>query len=921
MSTKSRNFRRRADHDDKDTPPPPPPPSSSSKPKPKKLLSFADDEDENDAVAIKPPKSSSSSSRLAKPSAASSSSHKLTSSKERLPPPSSNVQPQAGTYTKEALLQLQKNTRTLAYSKPPPSSSTPTPPPPPNQQPPKIILKGLLKPSSHQDADGLYVDDSDGGGPNHARQDDDDDADDENSFIPDEEIIKKIRAKRERMRLSRKSSSAPDYISLDGPPPLHPLSDDDDDHLLDREDKRIPMIGTKSRPTSNNHHHHHQEAAPVGVFQAVDSGDADAAKNLLGRRYPNVGPGDEDEDDEEKDNEIWEDEQCRKALGKRLDDDHPYLHLPSATPLPPPPPPAVVVPSRPPVIPSIGGASQPLHALSIPEQAQLALSALHDNFKRIKESHAKTVSSLAKADENLSSSLLNITALENSQSAAGEKFIFMQKLRHFVSLLCDFLKDKAPLIEELEERMQKLHEERASALLERRSADNDDEMAEVEAAVKAALLVFKERGNSPAMIAAATSAAQAASAASKEQTKLPVKLDEFGRDMNQQKRMDAKRRAEARQRKKAQFELKRLSSMEVDGANQKIEGESSTDESDNESAAYQSSRDSLLQVADQIFSDASEEYAQLSLVKERFETWKKEYATTYRDAYMSDSAPAIFSPYVRRELLKWDPLHEDADFFKMEWHSLLFNYGMRDDGSDFSTDDADSNLVPELVEKVAIPILHQEIVHCWDMLSTRETKNAVSATILVTNYVPASSEALANLLVAVHTRLADAVANITVPTWSPLVLKAVPSAARVVAYRFGVSIRLMRNICLWKEILALPVLEKLVLDELLSGKVLPHIWSIASDVHDAVTRTERIVAALSGVWGGQNVTGGHSRKLQPLVDFVISLGRTLEKRHASGVSGTETGGLARRLKAMLVELNDYDNARAIARTFHLKEAL
>ena len=39
------------------------------------------------------------------------------------------------------------------------------------------------------------------------------------------------------------------------------------------------------------------------------------------------------------------------------------------------------------------------------------------------------------------------------------------------------------------------------------------------------------------------------------------------------------------------------------------------------------------------------------------------------------------------------------------------------------------------------------------------------------------------------------------------------------------------------------------------------------------------------------------------------------------MSGNETDGLARRPKKMLVDLNEYDNARAIVRTFHLKEAL
>lgn len=86
-------------------------------------------------------------------------------------------------------------------------------------------------------------------------------------------------------------------------------------------------------------------------------------------------------------------------------------------------------------------------------------------------------------------------------------------------------------------------------------------------------------------------------------------------------------------------------------------------------------------------------------------------------------------------------------------------------------------------------------------------------------------------------------------------MKAVPNAARVAAYRFGMSVRLMKNICLWKDVLALPILEKLVLDELLCGKVLPHVRSIAANVHDAITRTERIVASLYGVWAGPSITG------------------------------------------------------------------
>lgn len=213
--------------------------------------------------------------------------------------------------------------------------------------------------------------------------------------------------------------------------------------------------------------------------------------------------------------------------------------------------------------------------------------------------------------------------------------------------------------------MQKLHEERASVILERRAADGADEMMEVDPAVRAAMSVFSKGGGASAIAAAAT-AAQAAFAAAREKSNLPVQLDEFGRDVNQQKRLDSVRRAEARKRRKARAEAKRMSSIR-DSSSFHIEGESSTDESDSETTAYKSSRYELLQTAEQIFSDAADEFSKLSAVKEMFETWKRDYFSSYRDAYMSLSVPAIFSPYVRLELLKWDPLYEDTDFNDMQW--------------------------------------------------------------------------------------------------------------------------------------------------------------------------------------------------------------------------------------------------------------
>ncbi|XP_051148713.1 transcriptional repressor ILP1 [Andrographis paniculata] len=957
MSTaKSRNFRRRTDDvEEEDQPSTAPsttkpigtsssstksstmnkPKKPASKPPVKSLLSFADEEDESpfSRPPPKPTSSRSSSSRFSKSSA-----HKLTSSKDRsalhaLSSVPSNVQPQAGVYTKEALLELQKNTKTLI---PPTARNKPKP-----EAEPVVVLKGLIKPASNE-SDSIMAGRSHGFDEEKANfdqrlRDSSVERDDtlsrlkeiglgqglseDKEGIPDKATIEAIRAKRERLRQAK--AAAPDYIALDGGSnhgAAEGLSDEEPEYR-----GRIGLFGEKVAGADKK-----------GVFEDFED-----------RAMPKVRKFEMDSDDEDDEDKMWEEEQVRKGLGKRLDDSvgsqgvgggvngvssirksdglqpsfgytgagHSGMY--SAVP-------NVDVAGG---YSSIGGTGVDIfsnNVMSLSQQAELAKKGLHENLKGVEESHAKTMASLAKTNEDISSSLLNISYLEKALTDGDNMYRFMQQLRDYVSVICEFLQDKAPFIEELEEQMQKLREERARGISERRVADDDDEISEIEQAISAVRTELRRGGNNAEKVAAAVAASQAAAANARALKSAPVKLDEFGRDENLQKRMEITRRAEARERRRAKADSKRKRTMEKDSSVLHIEGESSTDESDSESAAYKSNQNQLLEVAEKIFSDASDEYSQFSNVVKRFESWKKAYPSSYGNAYISLSIPSVFSPYVRLELLKWDPLHEHKDFMDMEWHSLLFTYGLPEDENTVNgkvDSDADADLIPKLVEKLAIPILHHQLSCCWDMLSTSETKHAVFAMNLVIGYVDLSSSALMGLLSVLRDRLTKAVADLIVPTWSPLEMQAVPNATRVAAYRFGMSVRLMRNICLWKEILSMPVLEKIVLDDLLCNKILPHLHSIHSNIHDAILRTERVVASLLGVWTGLGATGDRSRKLQPLVDYLLLIGKTLERKQISSSMETETGKLVRRLKKMLVQLNEYDHARAVSRTFNLKEAL
>ena len=956
MSSHRKNFRRRADdaEDANGDAGSHPKPTTATKtqtltvPKPKSpprrqgasRLSFADDEDDDDAeegpfAHRRRPTASVRPARTASPAAASL--HRLTPARERLrsspaaaiaavsAPKPSNFQSHAGEYTPERLRELQKNARPLPGSlMRAPSSSTPATEPRSQRlaaahasstptastaaaTEPVVILKGLVKPMAEASIGprkSLQKEEED------KSEEEEGDEEDEGPVIPDRATIEAIRAKRQQLQQPR--HAAPDYISLDGGGVLSSRdargesSDEDDNETRGR----IAMYTDKSSdgPRSTK-----------GVFGGINNRGPAASLGALSDGVKEVEDDRDDDDDEEE--RRWEEEQFRKGLGRRLDDASSAQRSAngaSAAAQVQPQPFGYSVGSH--YQPSLSGVvpaasvfvSGSVEFLSIAQQADVANKALQENIRKLRETHKTTVSALVKTDTHLSEALSEISSLDSGLKNAGDKFVYMQELQNYISVMCDFLNDKAFYIEELEEHMQKLHENRALAISDRRAADLADESSVIEASVNAAVSILS-KGSSSAHLSAALNAAQAAAAAARESSNLPPELDEFGRDMNLQKRMDLKRREENRSRRKTKSESKRMASAVKNDGIEKIEGELSTDESDSESTAYVSSRDELLKTADLVFSDASEEYSSLRIVKDKFEGWRTQYPSAYRDAHVALSVPSVFTPYVRLELLKWDPLHEATDFFDMDWHKVLFDYGAQDDESASGSNDTD--VVPVLVEKVALPILHHRIKHCWDVLSTQRTENAVDAVRMVIGYLPTSSKDLHQLLACVKGRLTQAIADLSVPAWGSMVTRTVPGAAQYAAYRFGVATRLLKNVCLWKDILAGHVVEKLALDELLKGKILPHMRSIILDVHDAITRAERVAASLAGVWGEQ------SQKLQPFVDLVVELGNKLERRQMSRISEEETRGLARRLKIILATLNEYDKARAISKKFQLREAL
>lgn len=72
------------------------------------------------------------------------------------------------------------------------------------------------------------------------------------------------------------------------------------------------------------------------------------------------------------------------------------------------------------------------------------------------------------------------------------------------------------------------------------------------------------------------------------------------------------------------------------------------------------------QAAGTVFADASDEYGSVAAVLLRLRAWQQHQPGAYRDAYMAVSAPAIFAPFVRLQLLAWNPLWGGASGARLD---------------------------------------------------------------------------------------------------------------------------------------------------------------------------------------------------------------------------------------------------------------
>lgn len=63
----------------------------------------------------------------------------------------------------------------------------------------------------------------------------------------------------------------------------------------------------------------------------------------------------------------------------------------------------------------------------------------------------------------------------------------------------------------------------------------------------------------------------------------------------------------------------------------------------------------LLQLRISIFDDVIQDFSSLDKIKARFEEWRFGFFDSYKEAYIHLCLPKLLSPFLRLEMLDWNP--------------------------------------------------------------------------------------------------------------------------------------------------------------------------------------------------------------------------------------------------------------------------
>ncbi|GFO12653.1 pax3- and pax7-binding protein 1 [Plakobranchus ocellatus] len=475
----------------------------------------------------------------------------------------------------------------------------------------------------------------------------------------------------------------------------------------------------------------------------------------------------------------------------------------------------------------------------------------------------------------------SIELCEQKAPDLENRYRFFQELRGYVRDLVECLNEKVPIINDLENRINSLLKTRAERLVKRRQQDIQDQCRDY-----------------------MTNTAS-------------IKMDSEASEEQMRQRRAAEREARRARRRRAR-EAKNISGH--------YDGLSSDDEDSSQSLVikFENEIESISKAQRSLFEDVVEEFSSPESVKDNFEKWKFTYGDTYREAYIGLCMPKLLNPFIRADLILWNPLDaNNKDFEESGWYDTLIFMGFRD-GEKIDRTDDDLKILPSVVDKLIIPKLTFLVQDVWDPLSTTQTARLVNLTMKLTRDYPsinADSKNFRAFMEAVVARLKKTLDDdVFMPMYPLNVLDNRSSGPAIFFHRQSWScIKLLGNMLSWHQLISPSVLQKLTLSGLLNRYVV--IGLASSHINrEALHKCQAIISALPKAWFASLEGDSTLPQLENMCRYLVSAAKTLHQATAleRDVERLEGRDLVKQISKHLINIHAMDHAVALANEYSFK---
>ena len=536
------------------------------------------------------------------------------------------------------------------------------------------------------------------------------------------------------------------------------------------------------------------------------------------------------------------------------------------------------------------------------------LESLKTKLQQLQTTHEKTADEMKSIVKQNIEAEMEITNAKETLPNLEQEFKFFQQLRNYVNDLTDCLNEKILVIEKVEQLIHQCYKRETEYLKDRREQELSDETTEM------TMLASSDGFLNPATLVDSHNQ-RIMWRCGRRQRRRAYVLQNIYADNNSEKNINGNALL-------IELELFRKNNPDA------CDGLSSDEELDanfNETLLEEQKR--ILNEENFLFEDTVDEFKDLEIVMQKLEAWKLSYPQSYDNSFVSDNLPKLFSPFVRLEMLHWNPLKNPIlPLSSFTWFRMLCLFGIRSDEilQSVNNFESDAVLVCRIIERVMIPKLVYFVENVWKVSSISQSKN-LSFIIkdFLKNYptLTPESKKVQKLVDAVMVRIEHSISDdIFIPLYSKSQIVSIPAMRTFLHRQFWTCFKVAYAISSFDGVITKTILVDRFCNGLLNRYLVMALTNLPLD-ELLILKLENLVSIVPESWL-LNTESGTSSETPPefgqFIRFISQMATDLAQKLPRSHFEINFCG---RLLAVLSKLKSTEVVKHLINSYHLNQFL